>query len=119
MTKKQFRQNHPVLQRPVRRFLKKLVSEWPYFFYADALENEFIIELIKCMADNISTGYMVKNESRAISLMSQEQIKKAWDTLIAGLQTACAMDGLQNQIRFDARFNELLAFIEKRLVGGI
>jgi hypothetical protein len=90
----------------VRTFIRELVKSWPYFFYADALENGFLNTIIFCLLDEL---IMIdrENSSQFGIQFSPNDANRAAEPLFKGLQSIAGMDRHLNQPLFDSRIEAI------------
>jgi len=88
----------PLYQVPeVRKYLRKLANEWPYFFYTDPLDDGFLFTLLLCMIDEQVWLQRDSHEEKFLVKVSPADIRKAEMPLWAGLEHACSLESVTTQ----------------------
>lgn len=100
----------------VRSYLKELSERWPYFFYVDDLESDFLIQLVLCRAENIET-VETDTHPNYIAKISPHQANEACRKLQDGLIEICMRDPTMNDSKFEARKSAIDSHLNKRIVG--
>lgn len=92
----------PLYEVPeVRKYLRALVREWPYFFYAQSLADEFLVVLMKCLLPNLTTIRKDSNPSGGKMIINPLEFNAAYKELYAGLALHCeALDITKQQSLF-------------------
>jgi hypothetical protein len=98
----------------VRSYLKELSEQWPYFFYADALENEFLIELVLCRLANIETVSR-KAGPNYVATFSPSEANAVCQKLQDGLIELCMRDRTMNDPKFELRKTAIHAHLTKSI----
>ena len=100
-----------------RKYLRELAAVWPYFFYADALENGFLRDLLKCMVPSLTVAATSDNPAYCRTAIKTEDLNRAYRQLLDGLVRICPMDSGMNQEKFDGRVEAVQAHIQAELSG--
>jgi hypothetical protein len=96
-----------------RTFVRELVAGWPYFFFADALEDEFLSIVVYCLLDN---SVLIDRDDAPETFgiqFSPADANRACKPLFDGLVRASGMDSHLNQTLFDARVEAIHRHIHK------
>jgi hypothetical protein len=96
----------------VRLFLREIAHDWPYFFYADNLETEFLIRLLICMTPNLTVMESDKTANYTAKI-NTEEANQAYKVLLDGFARVCSMDKEMNQDKFDARIENVKKLLLK------
>jgi hypothetical protein len=86
----------------VRKFLKALVGEWPYFFYAQSLADGFLVVLMQCLVPKLTTISIDSNPAGGKMIINPSEFNAAYRELYAGLIKVCSMCNM-SQEQFDKR----------------
>lgn len=100
----------------VRKFLRELAYEWPYFFYADNLKTGFLIKLIQCMLPNLVIADDPGNSENYVARMNVEEMNEQYRALLMGLVKLVPMDKTMNQKRLDKRIEDVQTALQKELL---
>ena len=99
----------------VRSFVRDLAAQWPYFFYADELHNDFLHLLIYCLTEKVVLIDREDDPNNYGILLSPADANRACKPLFDGLVHVSGMDTLLNQKLFDARVEAIHKHIRKRV----
>ena len=99
----------------VRKFLRKLVTEWPYFFYADFLDGGFLADLIKCLVPSLTVFASDSAPRKYRVSMKKQEVEAAYLELCNGLIKACSLDDDMSQEKFDVRVEAVKQHLKKGL----
>jgi hypothetical protein len=99
----------------VRKFIRKLVTEWPYFFYADCLEGGFLADLVKCILPSLTVTRKDACPQDYKVAMKKSEIEAVYLELCQGLMKVCPLDHEMNQDKFDLRLQAVKAHLTKGL----
>ena len=102
----------PICEIPeVRAYLRELVEEWPFFFFADNLETQFLWSLIQCAVPRLSMAASTVAPGRYIARIEPEDINHVYGQLVEGLGHIWSMDS-----RFTVElFKQRIKQVESRL----
>lgn len=107
--------NRAIYEIPeVRNYLRGLADEWPYFFWADSLTTDFLIELIKCMVPTLTVVSTAKKPNKIVSQISVEEANVAYLKLVNGFVEVCRLDPAMNKQIFDSRIASVQAHLNKQ-----
>lgn len=106
---------HEIIE--VRTYLQYLVQAWPYFFYVDALEDNFLSELILCLVPQI-TSLRTADSEAFVASVSPQQLNAACLPLFNGLRHICSLDHQMDQHLFDQRIAQVSAYLHHNQAGG-
>ena len=97
----------------VRRHLRTLASQWPYFFYADALDDGFLLTLLLCLVpDQVTIRRDSDLENYSTQILPAD-MNKACEPLFAGLWRACSLDHTMSQPAVEQRTQAVAAHLQK------
>jgi len=102
----------------VRSYLKELSERWPYFFYADSLDNDFLTQLVLCRVANVET---VSRETQPnyVAKFSPCEANEACRKLQDGLIEVCKRDPTMNDSKFEARKAAIYSHLNKSIFGSL
>jgi hypothetical protein len=108
----------PLTEIPeVRKYFQTLGPQWPYFFYAAAIESDFLYIVVQCATKNVR---MIRNDSspsEAIMVTKTDEMNAVCQMFSDGLLKACEM-ARHTQAEYDGRLDavrkHLLSFQRPR-----
>ena len=76
----------------IRKHLRELADEWPYFFWPASLEAPFLCDLIKCMVPNLAVASTDEDPSNCTYKLSTEEVQAVYEKLFHGFGRVCQLD---------------------------
>lgn len=100
----------------VRTYLKELAKEWPYFFYAAKVENEFLIRTLQCIAPCQSSIQSPSLKQDYNAKFKPDDLNTAYSSLFKEFQVLASYDTTMTQERFDARIEAIQKALQKEFI---